>query len=256
MCTVLLAWRCIPGAPIVVAANRDEFDDRPSRPPAVLVDDPRIVGGRDLRSTGTWFAVASTGRIVTVTNRLTSGGTDPARRSRGELPVKLLTDGQWDAGGALVSRLDTRRYNPFNVLCVSSELAIVGHSDGEGPVQVIELDIGLHVLTLSDIDDPSSAKVAFLANSLSPRVANGADGNDVLAAMEHLLGEHGDDQRCDLDATCVHGIGYGTVSSSSVLVTADGQITYRYAAGPPCVTPFSDVGQLLVGETAGQTHQR
>ncbi len=53
----------------MLAANRDEFLGRPRPPPAVLVDRPRIAGGRDLLAGGTWMAVAADGRVAAVTNR-------------------------------------------------------------------------------------------------------------------------------------------------------------------------------------------
>lgn len=253
MCTVLLAWRCVPGAPVVLAANRDEFFGRPTTEPEVLLEHPRIAGGRDLLSGGTWLAVDSGGRLVTVTNRLTER-IDPTRRSRGDLPVQLLTSGDWSSPAALVSSLDPARYNPFNILCVSPELAVVGHGLGQGPLQVVELDPGLHVLTLCDVDQADDAKVAFLSGFLAERSQGCDDAAALLAAMEEVLAEHGDDDRGDLDATCVHGDGYGTVSSSSVMVAADG-IVYRHAPGPPCTADYRDVSGLL-GEQPAASSRR
>ncbi len=58
--------------------------------------------------------------------------------------------------------------------------------------------------------------------------------------MSSLLRDHTaiDDPR---DAVCIHGDVYGTVSASLVVVGSDGEVSYRHAAGRPCVTPFRDV---------------
>ena len=166
MCTILLAWRCHPEAPILLAANRDELIARASAPPGVLNRDPLIVGGRDLVARGTWLAIAATGSICAVTNRHPATGPpqppDPARSSRGEIPVSLLSDVPPDGVAARLAGLGQGRYNPVNVLWVSAERALVAHVDDTGPVRVIDLEPGLHVLTTGDVDDAGRPKVAML----------------------------------------------------------------------------------------------
>ena len=48
MCLILLAWRCHPHYPLVVAANRDEFYNRPAAAAHAWDDAPHILAGRDL----------------------------------------------------------------------------------------------------------------------------------------------------------------------------------------------------------------
>src|SRR5258708_29371778 len=54
--------------PLVVAANRDEFYDRPTRAAHAWDDAPLVIGGRDLRAGGSWLAAARGGRFAAVTN--------------------------------------------------------------------------------------------------------------------------------------------------------------------------------------------
>src|SRR3954453_20048798 len=70
--------------PIVIAANRNEFYDRPTRPLHIWDDDPNIAGGRDLRAGGTWLGVTRDGRFAAVTNIRGNDG-PPNARSRGTL---------------------------------------------------------------------------------------------------------------------------------------------------------------------------
>ena len=56
VCTLAIYTRVLPGLPLVVAANRDEFYARPASGPTLLASEPRIVGGRDLLAGGTWLA--------------------------------------------------------------------------------------------------------------------------------------------------------------------------------------------------------
>jgi uncharacterized protein with NRDE domain len=241
MCTILIAWRCVPGAPLLIAANRDELLDRPTAPAGVLAEGPpRVVGGRDLVAGGTWMAVAADGRVTAVTNRHV-GERDPSRRSRGELPLALLTSAD---PVAFLDGLDAAAYNPANVLLASPDVLVVRHlvADGGGPLW---LGPGSHVLTTVDVDDPENPKAQRLGALLRTAVEAVPDALTALRRMEALLADHGPDGGRGPDAACVHLERYGTRSSTSVLVEDSGGITYRVAEGAPCTTPFGDAGGLL-----------
>jgi uncharacterized protein with NRDE domain len=247
VCTILLAWRHVPGAPVVLAANRDEFLERPSLPPHVLRTTPLVAGGQDALAGGTWLAVRADGTVAAVTNRR-SEQRDPTRRSRGELPLALLDARTDQAARAFLERLRPTDYNPFNALYVSPGLGLVAHAHGDA-VDLRVLDPGLHVLTVHDLDDRGQAKVDFLARRFAALPAGTAP--ELLDAMEELLRDHGEPGRDGVDAACVHGDLYGTVSSSSVSVDDERRIVYRHAPGRPCVTPHTDVSELLDARTAG-----
>jgi uncharacterized protein with NRDE domain len=78
---------------LTVAANRDESRSRPSAPPQVLDAARGIVGGRDLKSGGTWLGLNGEGLFVAVTNRR-----EPASKaesfSRGQLALEALRCGK------------------------------------------------------------------------------------------------------------------------------------------------------------------
>src|ERR1700682_1686246 len=69
MCTLAIYFRVFGDYPVVVAANRDEFLNRPALPPTELGDRPRIIGGKDLRAKGTWLGINEHGLIVGLLNR-------------------------------------------------------------------------------------------------------------------------------------------------------------------------------------------
>ncbi len=85
MCVLALI---LDGDSLVVAANRDESRSRPSGPPQAL-DARGAVGGKDLRSGGTWFGVNPQGLFVAVTNRYEPRST-PESYSRGLLALDAL----------------------------------------------------------------------------------------------------------------------------------------------------------------------
>ncbi len=243
MCTILLAWRSHPTAPIVLAANRDELIARPSAPPGVLSENPLILGGRDLVAGGTWLAVAADGAVCAVTNRHPGEGPpvapDPTRRSRGEIPVALLNGDRKDIRSRLAG-LGHARYNPVNVLWVDGNRALVAHVDDSGPVRVVELAPGPHVLTTRDVDNSRSAKVAMLRAGMDRVLAAGADPRVTIAGLKAMLADNTSATNSPVDAACIHGDVYGTVSASTV-IAGGGQVVYEHAPGRPCVTPFEDV---------------
>jgi uncharacterized protein with NRDE domain len=84
MCLIAIAIHASARYPIVIAANRDELYDRPTRPLHIWDDDPNIAGGRDLRAGGSWLAVTRDGRFAAVTN-IRGLDEPPNPRSRGAL---------------------------------------------------------------------------------------------------------------------------------------------------------------------------
>ena len=67
MCLIAFALNPNPFWRLVLAANRDEYLDRPTAPLAWWPDGI-TAGGRDLRVGGSWMALSKTGRFAAVTN--------------------------------------------------------------------------------------------------------------------------------------------------------------------------------------------
>ena len=57
MCLLVLAWQTHPRSRLVVAANRDEYHERPAAPLAPWPPPGEIIAGRDLRAGGTWLGL-------------------------------------------------------------------------------------------------------------------------------------------------------------------------------------------------------
>jgi hypothetical protein len=131
-------------------------------------------------------------------------------------------------------------YNPVNVLYVSPRMALVAHVDDTGPPRVHALQPGSHVLTVFDLDDSERPKVAALSSGFAEALASAAGTGELLSAMITRIASHETPTGDPLDAPCIHGDVYGTVSSSTVVVDGAG-IEYRHAPGRPCVTPYDAV---------------
>ena len=239
MCTVIVAWQCYPEAPLVVAANRDELLGRPSDPPLLLTSEPPRWGGRDRLAGGTWLAVDPAGRIGAVTNRHPGGvlpTLDASRRTRGTLPLDALAGSDDDAPAWLES-LRPGDYNPVNVLYASAESAYWTALDDEGGRVTARLTPGVHVLTEQDLDDPADPKaMRILGQAQAALAAAGPD--DLILRFREILRSH---ESTDTGSpACIHAERHGTVSSATVVVTADG-VRYDHAEGPPCVNEFKRV---------------
>src|SRR3972149_2161482 len=92
MCTLIAMLGTVPGYPLVVAMNRDEFYDRPSLPPELREGARRIVCPRDERADGTWIGVNAEGLVAAVSNRF-AGPPDPQARARGLLCLESPAGG-------------------------------------------------------------------------------------------------------------------------------------------------------------------
>src|SRR2546429_10003112 len=68
MCLLMLAWQAAPRYRLAVAANRDEYHERPAQALAKWPEPPGIIAGRDLRASGTWLGVAPERRFGVDTN--------------------------------------------------------------------------------------------------------------------------------------------------------------------------------------------
>ena len=99
MCILFLAINQHPDYPLIIATNRDEYHDRPSRAMHYWPDYPEILAGRDLDKGGSWFGVNHKGSFCAVTNFRAGTPTVADRQSRGNLVLRFLADDSSDTTG-------------------------------------------------------------------------------------------------------------------------------------------------------------
>jgi len=90
MCLLMIAWQAHPRYRLVVAANRDEYHERPAAPLAKWPPPAELIAGRDLRAQGTWLAVDRERRFGVVTNFRELQRPLPGAPSRGDLIPRYL----------------------------------------------------------------------------------------------------------------------------------------------------------------------
>jgi uncharacterized protein with NRDE domain len=252
VCLLIAVFGTVPDVPLLIAANRDELYQRSADPITVLRGaQPRILGGRDTVAGGTWLAVNEHGVVAGLTNQPASAR-DPAKRSRGELPLAFTA--YPDAKTAVTqvcARLDPAAYNPCWMLVGDRHALFSVDLSGGHRARVEELPPGSYVLENAPLRQPSAKqhRVAGMVAGLEDQA--GAD--EVEAGLAGVLRDHqpaagpqpagpGHPARpAELSAACVHTERYGTRSAMIVSVGPAGAPRVSVAAGPPCVTPLLDV---------------
>ena len=116
MCLIAFALDGRPGVPLLLAANRDEFFDRPTARLHrwMLADGSQVLAGRDLREGGTWLGVSDSGRVALLTN-VRSAETPAPRSNRGELATRWLGTGFSDVS-RFAQAIDPSAYGGFNLV--------------------------------------------------------------------------------------------------------------------------------------------
>lgn len=117
MCLVAFAINASARWPLVIAANRDEFFDRPTLPlgPWQTAAGQAIISGRDLRAGGTWLGMTAGGRVAFLTN-VREANAQAAPRSRGELVTRWLEESADASAFARAVKKDCADYGGFNLV--------------------------------------------------------------------------------------------------------------------------------------------
>jgi len=244
VCTLIVAWQVFEAAPVCIAANRDESNNRPSTPPRVRDGDPAVLAPRDERAGGTWVGYNADGVLAAVTNRWMPG---EGERSRGLLVDDAL--GVRSAAAAVETveaALREAEYAPFHLLVADETDCLLVTHDGDGE-SVHSLSPGVHVVVNVGFDGEwfvperrpeagrNQAKNAErVRETLQP--TDGETAEEWTDRAGTVLGDHE-------YGVCIHGDGFGTRSSSLIRLGADRR--FEYADGPPCETAFRPVGQEL-----------
>jgi len=135
MCLLLVAWRNHPDYPLVVAANREEFYDRPAEPAHFWNDTSGVLAGRDKSQGGTWLGITRDGRFAAVTNFRQAGALPESGLSRGWLVRDFLQSSATDPA-LFTAGIATDQYRPFNLVAGNPNAMLYVSNQADGPVSL------------------------------------------------------------------------------------------------------------------------
>lgn len=220
MCLIALAYKIHPRFPLIVAANRDEFMDRPTEAAHFWKDAPDILAGRDERAGGTWMGITRKGRFAAITNYRDLRMMMTAGPSRGLLVREALEHG--------IDTKSTKAYAGFNLIYGSVD-TLRYHNNIEGVDE--ELQPGIHGLSNHFLDTPWP-KVVKAKQELEKALALPDD--DLPEALFRILADDATAPDASLPDTglpiemeraassiFIRTPGYGTRCSTTVLVDND-----------------------------------
>ncbi|HBF43555.1 MAG TPA: hypothetical protein DDW42_08010 [Desulfobacteraceae bacterium] len=151
MCLILLSLKAHPIYKFILAANRDEYYDRPTASAGFWDDAPYLLAGRDLRSGGTWLGITKGGKIAALTNYRDPASNKGSAPSRGELTKNYLM-GRKDPSDYLADiSQDTYKYNGFSLILGGKDNLYL-YSNREDGLRLITP--GIHCLSNHLIDRP------------------------------------------------------------------------------------------------------
>lgn len=226
MCLITLAYHIHPRFPLVLAANRDEFHERPTAPASWWNDAPHLLAGRDLRAGGTWLGVTRQGSFAALTNHRDLRRAPKQGPSRGLLVRAALE------GTATLD--DTAAYEGFNLL--HGPLHALRYHNNIEPADAA-LEPGIHGLSNALLNTPWP-KVQRAKSALE-RALNSSDAvlvNELFALLTDPA-RAGDEELPDtgltapmeraLSSVFIDTKGYGTRCSTVLLVDADGGVYFE-----------------------------
>jgi uncharacterized protein with NRDE domain len=236
MCLIVFAWHVLPGVPVIAAANRDEFYDRPATPAAPWAEHPHVIAGRDLQGGGSWMGVSTEGPNGPKFAALTNIRGPMERRenapTRGDLVAGYLA-GSLDAEAYLaqiVARGDV--YNGYN-LVLGDRDALYWYSNrgNDDPRNGKPLEQGrIYGISNGLLDAPwpkvlrTKAQFASLLCQGAPEDAYFEMLADTTRAPDLRLPETGMPIEVErmLSPVCIESPGYGTRTSTVVKLYRDG----------------------------------
>jgi len=256
MCLIVFAWKVHPRYSLVLAANRDEFLDRPSSPLDYWTDQPDVLGGRDTEKGGSWLAANVDGRWAAVTNFRDGRPAVPSPLSRGHLVAGYVSSRASAPTYAAEILQPLSAYPGCNLLFGDSRSLFYAsnrHLPGTA-TQVTSLSPGVYGLSNHLLDTPWP-KVERCKASMRELLDGGetglADGlfdllaDRTLAADDELpaTGVPSERERM-LSAPFIVAEGYGTRASTVLLADNDGTVIIKERS-------FGDGGAELARRSKG-----
>jgi uncharacterized protein with NRDE domain len=211
VCLIVVAHQHSAELPLVIAANRDELYERPTRDAHFWLDAPEVVGGLDRVSGGSWLAIARSGRWAAVTNLR---GAQPQSKSRGALVRDFVLSASTPEAHAAAVNADGDAYAGFHLLS-----GVAGESlHYASPASNFALRPGIYSFSNAAFGE-EWPKMRFATETMRALLAEGiTDANALVPRlMRFLQTPRGTDS--PMSEIFVPGDPYGTRASTVIVAT-------------------------------------
>ena len=154
MCLIIFAYQADSRYSLVVAANRDEFFNRPTRDADFWTANglgDHILAGKDLLAGGTWLGLTTSGRFAAVTNIRDPSQAEQKQKSRGELTLNFLAGSETPATYCQSLSSHFNQYAGYNLLVGdANEMYYVNNLEAE----LRQLEPGIYGLSNGQLNSP------------------------------------------------------------------------------------------------------
>jgi uncharacterized protein with NRDE domain len=233
MCLILLANDAHPIYRLILAANRDEFYNRPTASAGYWEDAPQILAGRDLKDGGTWLGITRSGEIAALTNFRDPGSDHRDAPSRGRLVSGFLNGSRSMEEYLETLRYEGRSYNGFNLI-FGDPARLCWYCNRHKRERF--LAAGIHGLSNSLLDSPWP-KVSRGKEALARIIEEGSEiGEEQLLSLlsDRTLPPDGElpdtgvgfELELLLSPIFISSPAYGTRSSTVILVDRKNYVTF------------------------------
>jgi len=226
MCLLALSWKQDYRYPFLLAANRDEVYQRPTRPACFWPEQSDLLGGKDLEAGGSWLLTSKQGRWATLTNFRDGRNLAAGKISRGELVLQALQQPLDELPDWLLKT--QQDFAGFNLLWGDSNQAwYFSNRLAAAPKQ---LSPGLYMLSNATLDIPwpktrrlkQAVENWQASDNCHPRQLFATLADQTKAADADLPNTHVDlETERFLSSIFIKGESYGTRSSTLLWLAAD-----------------------------------
>ncbi|MEY4566276.1 MAG: hypothetical protein RLY14_1246 [Planctomycetota bacterium] len=240
MSLLAIQYRLVPESPILVAANREAYLDRPNATPSIQSGKPRILCGVDQRTGGTWLGVNQHGLFVGLCPRKTESPIYGSK-SRSVLVREVLKSSTSEKGvDKALEELSVHRFEGFNLIIADHETGWFIKSEDDH--EVVRLEEGLNIVGSHELNDPRDERVQLARRLLTLQTLDSPVKFLAVASQKFARSPVGEGR----PSMVVRNPGFGTVSSTLIALSPKPRdAIFQYAAGAPDSAKYEDYSPLL-----------
>ncbi|XP_036454265.1 transport and Golgi organization protein 2 homolog isoform X1 [Colossoma macropomum] len=231
---------------LILAANRDELYNRPSKAADFWGSSKEILSGLDLeegKEGGSWLGITKRGKLAALTNYL-EGRPNPDAQGRGFLVSNFLTDSLDSFSYLRKVASEGHLYNGFNLLTAdfrASEDTVCYYGNKGSPEPIRLKAAGIYALSNSLLETPwrklQHGKRRFTSvvdKTLPPEglvqellhVLNDEELNSPDPMQESQGVGYSKTMLQALSAVCVRSPGYGTRTNTVILIDSEDNVSF------------------------------